>query len=914
MTTIDQQIRSADDAIVRNIELLSAQRDLLSQNVLAQLRNLVEGLIVRAHLKDGSLTFDYSQVGPALAVVKANAKLNRLSRFHNLLQASASHYTLDGDPSERLMLKYYEYLMRTRDLAQSQFGLTILGNLARFPIDLDPSMYEYYEKIAARVDAMRAGPTPPTSDAIYYIHSSRPFFIGARIFYEVTFSLAHNKTSKFDRVIGFTDIDVTDKYASSLVIAQDSIDVLGQTMPITLIESWSVAIRGCEFNNLAKILGQSNGDVGRGLAEYKNLMQYLTTMRSNLLDLIDMDEADYNQVRTWALANAKRSPLIFAMLDAARALIRRGRPGASLLRYLLLRMNNQVIRAQYDPAACSALSGLHVSHSCRPFDTMPFCSSPRRHNPHFADLAESLNSSARRHEILARRVRTNVEQYGVIYTPDAELAGFGDLDSLIAKHNAQLPPTAAHLPRKLIHENGHVFIKGYEDDTVTIINELQKVAATGVVDHGMDVQTWIDANPTAIDDDLKADALKGLFADSKVALIYGAAGTGKSTMVDHIANYFSGERKLFLAHTNPAVDNLRRRVSAPNSSFSTIASHLGGMGTTRRYDVLVIDECSTVSNASLLKVLENTTFDLLVLVGDVYQIESIEFGNWFSTIRSYLPPTAIFELTKPFRTNDEALLALWDRVRNLDDRIEESLSKNGYSTVLGDTLFAPQRDDEIVLCMNYDGLYGINNVNRFLQASNPNPAYVRRGATYKVADPVLFNDTNRFPGVIFNNLKGTIVGIEQALGRITFDIELARDVTAADCWGTDLLWVEGSTVRFDVLEIADQDVDDDTLTTVVPFQIAYAVSFHKAQGLEFDSVKIVITDVNEANVSHSMFYTAITRARERLEIFWTPETQQRILSRLAVKENIKDENLLKVRRGISPVSKRPRLQKVRATP
>ena len=27
MTTIDQQIRSADDAIVRNIELLSAQRD-----------------------------------------------------------------------------------------------------------------------------------------------------------------------------------------------------------------------------------------------------------------------------------------------------------------------------------------------------------------------------------------------------------------------------------------------------------------------------------------------------------------------------------------------------------------------------------------------------------------------------------------------------------------------------------------------------------------------------------------------------------------------------------------------------------------------------------------------------------------------------------------------------------------------
>jgi hypothetical protein len=39
-----------------------------------------------------------------------------------LLQASVSHYTLDRDPSERLMLKYYEYLLRTRDLAKDVLG------------------------------------------------------------------------------------------------------------------------------------------------------------------------------------------------------------------------------------------------------------------------------------------------------------------------------------------------------------------------------------------------------------------------------------------------------------------------------------------------------------------------------------------------------------------------------------------------------------------------------------------------------------------------------------------------------------------------------------------------------------------------------------------------------------------------
>ncbi|WP_198427399.1 C-terminal helicase domain-containing protein [Streptomyces buecherae] len=52
---------------------------------------------------------------------------------------------------------------------------------------------------------------------------------------------------------------------------------------------------------------------------------------------------------------------------------------------------------------------------------------------------------------------------------------------------------------------------------------------------------------------------------------------------------------------------------------------------------------------------------------------------------------------------------------------------------------------------------------------------------------------------------------------------------------------------------------------MVPFQIAYAVSIHKAQGVEYKSVKVVITDANEESISHSIFYTAITRARERLE-------------------------------------------------
>jgi hypothetical protein len=911
---VQQQVQSVDGVICQNIASLGEDRGFLSQNVLSQLRNLVEGLILWAHLNDPSAEFRYDKVGSALDAVRATAKFRLLSRFHNLLQASTSHYTLDGDPSERLMLKYYEYLLRTRDLARNEFGIAILGNLELFPVNLDPSLREYHEKIAERIEAARATTTEPRRER-YYVHSSRPFFDGGRIYYEVTFSLAHNWTSKFDRTIAFTDLDMTDKYAAYLDLSSESITVLGQTMPILIVRAWEVSIRPCELENFARIFCPATSQIQSSHSEYRNLMQYLTRTHSSLLDLVDMTDANYDQIRTWALGGSRRPAVIFPALDQARTIIRANRSGSRVLRYLMLQMRNQVIKAQFDAEPNRWLSGLRLTSRSSPFDTMPFCTAPSGHVPRFGDLAESLDATGREHELLARRLRNKVEQHGAIYTPAAELEDLGDVDELLAKHNRLLPPTYRHAPRKLKHENGHAFIVGYEDDTVAIIEKLQEATGDGLDRHADDVQDWLDANPGVIDDPSKAEALKALFEQSNVALVIGAAGTGKSTMVNHIANYFSDKNKLFLAHTNPAVDNLKRRVDAPNTDFSTITSHVyksKDSGST--YDVVVIDECSTVDNASLLKILSRTTFDLLVLVGDVYQIESIQFGNWFSLARSYIPTGSTFELTKPFRTDDDALLTLWNRVRNLDDRIEESLSKNGYSMVLGEELFTHRSEDEIVLCLNYDGLYGINNVNRFLQAGNPSPAVGWGESTYKVGDPVLFNETDRFRPIIFNNMKGTIAAIDRAPGRITFDVDLEQKVTESEVAFTELRWVAESTVQFDVFERASSDEDDDMLNTLIPFQIAYAVSIHKAQGLEYDSVKVVITDANEERISHNIFYTAITRARRRLGVFWTPETQQRILSRLAVRENTKDESLLKARRGVVPLGARPRRTRERPRP
>jgi len=72
-------------------------------------------------------------------------------------------------------------------------------------------------------------------------------------------------------------------------------------------------------------------------------------------------------------------------------------------------------------------------------------------------------------------------------------------------------------------------------------------------------------------------------------------------------------------------------------------------------------------------------------------------------------------------------------------------------------------------------------------------------------------------------------------------------------------------------------------------------------GLEYDSVKIVITDANEDDITHSIFYTAVYSDSGAPEDLWTPETQQAVLTSLQRAANHKDVALLSVRRGLIPV-------------
>ncbi|MDD6468128.1 MAG: helicase C-terminal domain-containing protein, partial [Erysipelotrichaceae bacterium] len=100
-----------------------------------------------------------------------------------------------------------------------------------------------------------------------------------------------------------------------------------------------------------------------------------------------------------------------------------------------------------------------------------------------------------------------------------------------------------------------------------------------------------------------------------------------------------------------------------------------------------------------------------------------------------------------------------------------------------------------------------------------------------------------------------------------------------------------SIVGFYVDKNIDSD-EDANQERVLPFQVAYAVSIHKAQGLEYNSVKIVVSSEIEEQVTHNIFYTAITRAKEKLKVYWSPEVMKKVYSGFVEDKSKKDAHIL----------------------
>ena len=166
-------------------------------------------------------------------------------------------------------------------------------------------------------------------------------------------------------------------------------------------------------------------------------MSFLKRTGFTLIEVINLSDAHYQYFKKLVQEKAKTTNIL-PLLDTVRNLLKKSNPGSNVIRYLLFKLNNRIIKDQYNHIACDLLSGLMLKVGCKPFDQMPFVTSLFGHNPKLHDLFDCIGCADREHELLARKITNNIETKGKLYTPREEISGFDNIDALMQTYNNNL--------------------------------------------------------------------------------------------------------------------------------------------------------------------------------------------------------------------------------------------------------------------------------------------------------------------------------------------------------------------------------------------------------------------------------------------------------------------------------------------
>lgn len=896
----EKEITYISNVIEKNIEYYETIKDkgFLSENILAQLRNLIEDVAILINNRENNQNLDtqYENISPSLEFLKGKAKFKFILDFYNFLKGTSSHYTPSEDGAEKLVAYYFRYICLTKKLLNVDYNIEIIKNIDKFPIYDDKSMKENYDLICKVVKQEKDTPSKFVKGK-FYVQKVNTIYSYGDIYYEITLSKATDYPNKFEHITLYSKKYIPDNYSVNVSVIDKEVDLNIGKSKIKIINDYKVAIRVCELKNLFSFFG-TNKQFDENYREYRNLMKYLTNSQDTITNILCMDKEDYIKVKM-QLQDGAENHHITDMLDRMRDIILNNKKGHNIIRYLTTNMENIVIRDQKADSTNFVFEDLYITYRSGMFDSMPYAMALYKHNISWQHLIKAIDMYNKDEELLYNLVKNNIENENKLYTSTKDINCFENIPDLIEKFNKRLLNIKSRSNNLLKLENEMIYIDSYEKDTIEIISLIKNYSAT----YNVDLRNTIDIYKLfEFQDDIskdKEDILQKIFRTSSVAFIYGPAGTGKTKMIEILSAAFKSYNKCFLANTNTAVTNIKTRVgNIENSSFLTISNFIRNNSV--ECDILFIDECSMVSNTDMIKILRKQKYQAIILVGDIYQIESIKYGNWFQFCNKYFNDDIVYNLKDTHRTSDIDLMELWESVRFNNKKAINILSNQEYTQPLSKEIFDKTSADEVILCLNYDGMYGINNINRVKQQLNQNKEYNFGIDTYKVDDPILFNDCPRFNNFLYNNLKGIIKEIEEDKDNncMWFTIEVDKDAINEFYRPFDVEILDSNilgkvNIRFRVNEYIDKEDDENEYDHIIPFNLSYAISIHKAQGLEYDSVKVVITSNIEDRITKNIFYTAITRAKNKLKIYWNSDSQTKIFDNFDKRENSRDLAILR---------------------
>ena len=346
--------------------------------------------------------------------------------------------------------------------------------------------------------------------------------------------------------------------------------------------------------------------------------------------------------------------------------------------------------------------------------------------------------------------------------------------------------------------------------------------------------------------------------ESKIMVLTGGPGTGKTTTTQGIIEAFKarGKQILLAAPTGRAAKRMTEATGMEAKTIHRLLEYNPMDGykrndeNTLEGDVLIVDECSMIDIMLFYNLMKAIPANMrLILVGDIDQLPSVGAGN---VLRDIIDSRQIpvVRLTRIFRQAQSSRIVMNAHAINAGHFPNIS---NGRQT---DFFFIKAEDADsipgLIVSLVRDRLsraYGYNpkeiqvltpmqrgntgagNINIELQSAlNPNgDALTRGGYTFRRGDKVM-QIRNNYDKNVFN-------------GDIGF-------ITAVDTNERTLSVVyDGRVVEYDVTEL-----DEITL--------AYAITIHKSQGSEFPIVVMPVTMKHYVMLQRNLIYTGITRAKK----------------------------------------------------
>lgn len=357
-------------------------------------------------------------------------------------------------------------------------------------------------------------------------------------------------------------------------------------------------------------------------------------------------------------------------------------------------------------------------------------------------------------------------------------------------------------------------------------------------------------------------------AESKVLVITGGPGTGKTTIINALLKIFSGlkVRIMLAAPTGRAAKRMSEATGYEAKTIHRLLEYSIQKGGFKKddeqpldCDLIIVDEASMIDTILMYHLLKaiplKATF---ILVGDVNQLPSVGAGNVLrDIIASDVIP--VVRLNEIFRQAKESKIIV--NAHKINNGILPSFTPSGPKD---DFYFIEQEDPENVLRIilelvsdrvprrfgfdpiddiqvlspMHKGTVGTGNLNIELQRwLNLRKDGVTSGnRAFRTGDKVM-QIKNNYDKEVFNGDIGRIARVDPEMREVDISFD-------------------GRNVPYDFT-----DLDEIVL--------AYAVSVHKSQGSEYPAVIIPILTQHYMLLQRNLIYTAVTRGRKLVIVIGT---------------------------------------------